>query len=257
MCAAFAFRRLCGLLLERIWLTAKVHEVSFPRAERLEGYLALPDGESDYKLPGVLVVHEIFGLNDNIKGVADRLAGEGYVALAVNLFAERKRARCVARLVNGMLTNSLDHEAIRDLKASLAYLAGLEEVDQDRLGAIGFSLGGSLVNAWACTDDRLRAVATYYSMNPRPLEAVRDSCPIVGSFPEKDFTGAQAQKLGEVLTSCGVPHDIKLYPETRHSFCNELKRRAYHPAAAEDSWRRTLEFFGRHVAEPSSDSAAS
>ena len=81
----------------------------------------------------MVVVHEFLGLNDHIRGVADLLAGEGYAALAVDLFAERRRAVCVARFLKGMLTNSLDHEAIRDLKASLSYLAGLTEVDDKRL----------------------------------------------------------------------------------------------------------------------------
>ncbi|MGB3633020.1 MAG: dienelactone hydrolase family protein [Rubrobacteraceae bacterium] len=234
-----------------------VHEVSFPRAEKLDGYLTLPEGGSENKHPGVVVVHEVFGLNENIKGVADRLAGEGYAALAVDLFSDRKRANCVARFLNGMLTNSLDHGAIRDLKTSLSYLAGLPEVDDERLGAIGFSLGGSFVTAWACTDDRLGAVASYYGVNPRPLEAVRHSCPVVGSYPEKDFTGVQAQKLEQELKNGGVAHDIKVYPEARHSFFNEYRSKVHDPAASEDSWRRTLEFFGRHIGRSVSDEKAS
>ena len=162
-----------------------VQEVSLPRAERLGGYLALPEKRAGTKHPGVVVVHEVFGLNDQIRAVADLLAGEGYAALAVDLFAERRRAVCVARFLNGMLTNALDHEAIRDLKASLGYLAGLPEVDDGRLGAIGFSLGGSFVTAWACTDDRLGAAASYYGMNPRPLEAVRQFVPVCGFVSRK------------------------------------------------------------------------
>lgn len=223
-----------------------VHEVSLPRAERLGGYLALPEERTGGKHPGVVVVHEVFGLNDSVRGVADRLAGAGYAALAVDLFAGRRRAVSVVRFINGMLTNSLDHAAIRDLKASLSYLASLPEVDGGRLGAVGFSLGGSFVTAWACTDDRLGAVASYYGMNPRPLEAVRRSCPVVGSYPQKDFTAAQARKLQQELKRGGVPHDIEIYPDAKHSFFDD-RRRSHDPAAAEDSWRRTLEFFGRYI----------
>lgn len=228
-------------------MSPTVQEVSFPRTERLEGYLALPDDGDGGKRPGVVVVHEVFGLNESIRGVADRLAGEGYAAIAVDLFAGRRRSVSVARFINGMLTNSLDHRAIHDLKASLGYLAGLPQVDDERLGAVGFSLGGSFVTAWACTDDRLRAVASYYGMNPRPLEAVRYSCPVVGSYPEKDFTSAQAQKLQRELEHHGVPHDIKIYSDARHSFFDERRPRVHDPLASEDSWRRTMEFFGRHV----------
>lgn len=238
-------------------MTPKVQEVSFPRAERLGGYLVLPDASQENRCPGIVVVHEVFGLNDNIRGVADRLAGEGYAALAVDLFAERKWTTCLARFVNGMLVNSLDHAAIRDLRAALSYLAGFDEVDDERLGAIGFSLGGSFVTAWACTDDRLRAVASYYGVNPRPLEAVRESCPIVGSFPEKDFTGTQAAKLDEELGHCGIVRDIKVYPEARHSFFNESRSRVHDPNAAEDSWQRTMEFFGRHIGRSTTDEKVS
>lgn len=221
--------------------------VSFPSGRWLDGYLALPENDSGASFPGVVVIHEIFGLNDNMRGVADRLAGEGYVVLAVDLFAGRNRIVCMARFMNGMLTNSLDHEGIRDLKATLGYLAGLPEVDDERLGAIGFSMGGSFASAWACTDDRLKAVATYYGVNPRPLEAVRNSCPVVGSYAEKDSTSAQADKLQEELKRRGVPHDVKVYPETRHSFFDEHRRRAHDPAAAEDAWQRMLTFFEKHV----------
>ena len=234
-----------------------VQEVSLPRAERLGGYLALPEGKPGTKHPGVVVVHEIFGLNEHIRGVADLLAGEGYAALAVDLYAERRRAVCMVRFLNGMLTNSLNHEAIRDLKASLGYLAGLPEVDDKRLGAIGFSLGGSFVTAWACTDGRLGAVASYYGMNPRPIEAVRHACPIVGSYPGKDFTGAQAQKLQQELERHGIPHDIEIYPKVRHSFFNESRARVHDPAAAEDSWQRTMEFFGKHLGQQASGEKAS
>lgn len=238
-------------------VTFTKRRVSFPRAEQLEGYLVLPEGEPGGEYPGVVIAHEVFGLNENIRGVADRLAGEGYAALAVDLFAGRSRAMCMARLTNGMLTNSLDHEGVRDLKASLGYLAELPEVDGDRLGALGFSLGGSLVTAWGCTDDRLKAVASYYGVNPRPLEAVRNLCPIVGSYPEKDSTAAQARKLEQELERHSVPHDIKVYPEARHSFFNENRRRAYDPEASEDSWRRTLEFFGCYLGQESQREKAS
>lgn len=228
-------------------MSPTVKSVSLPRAERLGGYLVLPEKRTETGHPAVVVVHEVFGLNDHIRGVADRLAEEGYAALAVDLFAGRRRAVCVARFLNGMLTNALDHGAIRDLKASLGYLAGLDEVDDKRLGAIGFSLGGSFVTAWGCTDERLGAVASYYGMNPRPLEAVRDCCPLVGSYPEKDFTAGQARKLERELESHGIPHDIEVYPEARHSFFDRSRSRVYDLAAAQDSWRRTMEFFGEHL----------
>ncbi|MGF1470185.1 MAG: dienelactone hydrolase family protein [Rubrobacteraceae bacterium] len=220
--------------------------VSFPGARWLDGYLALPESAGGGPCPGVVVIHEIFGLTDSIRSVADRLAAEGYAALAVDLFAGRNRVVRTARFIDGLLARSLDHEGIRDLKASLGYLAGLPEVDGDRLGALGFSMGGSFASAWACTDERLKAVASFYGVNPRPLEAVRDSCPVVGSFPGKDFTGGQAEQLEKELERSGVPHDIKIYPAARHSFFDD-QRRAHDADAAGDSWRRTTAFFRQHI----------
>ena len=220
--------------------------VSFRGEEdQLQGYLARPEGDGPF--PGVVVIHEIFGLNENIKDIARRFADEGYVALAVDLFAGRNRTVCMARFMGGMFLDSLDHGGIRDLKAALGVLAEQPVVDADRIGAIGFCMGGGFAIAWACTDDRLKAIAPFYGANPRPLEAVSRSCPVVGSYPEKDFTAGSARKLETQLARSGMPHDIKVYEGAKHSFFND-RGKAHDPAASEDAWRRTLAFFGEHVA---------
>ena len=219
--------------------------VSFQSGDqRLQAYLARPEGEGPF--PGVVVIHEVSGLNDNIEDISQRFADEGYVALAVDLFANRNRAVCMARIIGGMLRGSPDRFGVPDLKAALGVLAEQPSVDAQRLGAIGFCMGGGFAIAWACTDDRLRAVAPYYGVNPRPLSAVASSCPVVGSYPEKDFAARSARRLEAELESHGVPHDVKIYAGARHSFFND-RSRAYDPAASEDSWRRTLAFFKRHI----------
>ncbi|HEU4743533.1 MAG TPA: dienelactone hydrolase family protein [Meiothermus sp.] len=211
--------------------------------EQLAGYLAWPQGAGPF--PGLVVIHEAFGLNDDIKEIAQRFAEQGYVALAVDLFAGRSRVLCMFRLFAGMMFNSLEHGGIRDLKAALDFLGVQPGVDAARLGAIGFCMGGALSIAWSCSDDRLKAIAPFYGMNPRPLEAVRRACPVVGSYPEKDFTAAAGKKLDEVLDEYGVPHDIKVYPGAGHSFFNH--GRNYNPEAAEDAWKRVLSFFSEHL----------
>ena len=204
------------------------------------GFLALPDGDGPN--PGVVVIHEAYGLNDNIKEIAQRFAGEGYSALAVDLFGNRNRAICMARFMAGMLRGNVDRFGVSDLKAALSYLVSLHEVDPDRVGAIGFCMGGSFAITWACTDDRLKAIAPFYGVNPRPLEAVKRICPVVGSYPEKDFTASAGRKLDAELTTRKIAHDIKVYPGTQHSFFNDT-RRTFNRAAADDSWARVLKFF--------------
>jgi carboxymethylenebutenolidase len=209
------------------------------------GYLALPDGNGPH--PGVVVIHEAYGLNDNIKDIAGRFAEQGYAALAVDLFSDRNKAVCMARYMTGMLIGSVQRYGIEDLKAALTHLAAVPEVDPERIGAVGYCMGGSFAIAWACTDARLKAIAPYYAANPRPLEAVRRLCPVVGSYPEKDFTTNGGRALESALDRYQIAHDIKIYPGAGHSFFNDGDRRAYNKAAAEDSWTRVLGFFATHL----------
>jgi carboxymethylenebutenolidase len=99
---------------------------------------------------------------------------------------------------------------------------------------------------WACTDNRLAAIAPFYGTAPKPREAIRRMCPVVGSWPGKDFTTKAAGILETELTAAGIPHDLKVYPGAKHAFFND-QWRTYHPAAATDSWQRVLAFFGEHV----------
>src|SRR5215471_8006735 len=101
----------------------------------------------------------------------------------------------------GQLTTTVNRCGISDLKVALRYLSRLPEVDPARLGAIGFCMGGGYALAWACTDQRLKATAPFYGANPRPLDAVARSCPVVGSDPERDVTA----RLGRtVVHTCGA-----------------------------------------------------
>lgn len=208
------------------------------------GYLAVPDGDGPH--PGVVVIHEAYGLNENIKSISRRLADAGYAALAVDLFTGRNRAICMARYMAGMLGGSVNRYGIDELKTALTYLAKLDAVDAQRMGAIGFCMGGTFAVAWACTDSRLKAIAPFYASNPRPLEVTRRLCPVVGSYPEQDFTARAGRRLEAALTRFDIPHDIKIYPNAHHSFFNE-DGRAYDEQAADDAWRRVLSFFGTRL----------
>jgi carboxymethylenebutenolidase len=228
-------------------MTNVEQNISFPSVKgQIDGYLASPEGDGPF--PGVVVIHEIFGLNENIKDIARRFAGEGYVALAVDLFAGSNRAVCMFRLMSGLLLNSLNNRGIQDLKAALTYLSKQPGVDSSRIGAIGFCMGGSFAIAWASTDERLKAIAPFYGANPRPLEAVARLCPVVGSYPDNDFTTPQGQKLDVALDGYNIPHDIKIYPGTKHSFFNDQEKN-YDVNAAQDSWQRVLTFFKEHIGQ--------
>jgi carboxymethylenebutenolidase len=214
-------------------------------------YLALPDGEGPF--PGIVVIHEIFGLNDNIREITHRFAREGYTALAVDLFSTGNRVVCMLRIFHGMLVRPLNNGIVAELQAALNFLKGWPQVDPGRVGVIGFCMGGSYALQLASVADplpgsgqALRAASVFYGMNPRPLEAVSRACPIVGSYPEIDFTANAARQLEPPLEKPTIPPDIKIYPEARHSFFNEAGP-AYRPEAAVDAWRRTMTFFDAHL----------
>ena len=96
-------------------------------SRQLEGYLARPEGEGPF--PAIVVIHEAYGLNENIKDISRRFADQGYIALAVDLFAGRNRAICMFRFMGYMLRSSLQNDAINDLKASLTFLSEQAGVD--------------------------------------------------------------------------------------------------------------------------------
>jgi carboxymethylenebutenolidase len=221
--------------------------VTFPTdTYMLSAYLARPEGDGPF--PGVIVIHEIFGLSENIMDIARRFANEGYAALAVDLFAGRNRTVCMFRFMSGMLLNSLHHGGIKDLKTTLDYFSTQPFVDPQRVGAIGFCMGGGFAIGWACTDPRLKVIAPFYGSNPRPLEAARRLCPVVGSYPGADFTAAQGRKLDEYLETCNISHDIKIYPGAQHSFFNDQNPARHDPQASADAWVRTLAFFKQTLA---------
>jgi carboxymethylenebutenolidase len=209
------------------------------------GFLVTPQRAGPW--PGIVMIHEAYGLNDNIRDLARRYAAEGYAVHAVDLFAGRSRVVCMARFFVGSLRGATNLFGIDELRAALEGLGRQPGVDGNRVGAVGYCMGGGLAIAWAVRDDRLRAIAPYYGINPRPLEAVRRSCPVVGSYPSRDFTAGAGRKLEAALDRFGVPHDIKIYEGAKHSFCN-AGGGSYDPAAAEDSFQRVLAFFGEHIA---------
>ncbi len=220
-------------------------DTRFPwRSETRAAYFARPAGVGPF--PGLVVIHEIYGLNENIREVTQRFAREGYAALAVDLFAGRNRTVCMFRLISQMLAGSLSNATVDELRAALAWLSARAEVDAERVGAIGFCMGGSFAIAWACGDARLKVIAPFYARNPRPLAATRRSCPVVASYPGNDFTASAGRKLEQELTEASVPHDLKIYPGAKHSFFNDHGA-AYDPAASADAWSRITTFFGERL----------
>ncbi|MEP6895205.1 MAG: dienelactone hydrolase family protein [Chloroflexota bacterium] len=225
----------------------KTETVSVPRANGkggMDSFLAKPDGAGPF--PGVIVIHEIFGLNDNIRDISRQFAEQGYAALGVDLFSNRNRMICMMQIIHGMLIRPLNNSMLDDLKSSVAFLQKQSGVDANRIGAVGFCMGGAYALQLAITDKGMKAASVFYGANPKPLEAVAEACPIIGSYPDKDFTTKAARELEVSLTKYNVPHDIKIYDNTQHSFYSQ-QRTPFEVDASKDAWQRMLSFFQQHL----------
>ena len=228
---------------------ALTEDVLIPRAgsstEPLTAYLARPAGDGPH--PAVVIIHELYGLNDNIRDIARRFADEGYAALAVDLFSGGGNRRlCIMRVMSAMVLRPLKNKGLSDLRRSIDWLQQRPDIDGNRVGAIGFCMGGGYALALACVESDLRASSAFYCLNPRPIAALGRACPIVGSYPGNDWSAKSGRKLNVALNEYNVPHDVKIYPGAGHSFFNDTLG-AHDPEAATDSWERTLAFFGEHM----------
>lgn len=220
----------------------------------LDGHLAVPADTTGGPVPGVVVLHEAFGLTPDVVAAADRLAGRGYLALAPDLFSWGATARCLVTAFAGVLTGR--GRTVEDVDAARRHLLARPDCT-GRVGVIGFCLGGGFALLAAARG--YDAAAPNYGQLPRdPAEVLRGACPIVASYGGRDVAlrGA-AGRLSATLTGLGVPHDVKEYPDAGHSFMNhhtgwlaQLERVpgvGYRGDDAADAWRRIDAFFDEHL----------
>jgi carboxymethylenebutenolidase len=222
------------------------------------GYLAVPSAGSAPAgpWPGVVVIHEAFGLNDDIRKKADEFAAHGYVALAPDLFGGRHWLLCIRAAIQQLRARS--GPAFTALEAARGFLSARDDCT-GRTGVIGFCLGGGF--ALLCAPrGGFAAASVNYGEVPKDTEAaLRGACPIVGSFGARDIGGTEpAERLQRALVTLDVPHDVEVYPGSGHRFMTEssgagavlarFARMSYQEADAADAWRRIYAFFGQHLA---------
>ncbi len=214
-------------------------------------HIAKPVG--DGPLPGVMVFHEAFGLNDDIRRIADRFAVNGYVAVAPDLIGGG--FGCLVKVFRDL--SRREGPAFDKARAAVDFLAELPEVDDERLGLVGFCMGGAFALTLAI-DDRISVCASNYGKAP-PNAHLGALCPVVASYGAKDkLFRRNADRLETVLTAAGIDHDVKVYPDAGHSFINDhapwytslvgpVMAVGYRHDEAEDAWARMLSFFGHHL----------
>ena len=219
--------------------------VKFPsNGQEAEGYLAKPASGSG---PGVIVIQEWWGLVPHIKDICDRLANEGFVALAPDLY-NGKEASEPDEAGKLMMEMNID-EAARDMSGAVDYLAGLDATG-DTVGCVGYCMGGGLSLYLAGLKSQIGACVIYYGVLPGTQPNLsKVQAPILGHYAENDgfASPATARALEEQLKSLGKQVEFHIYPGTEHGFFNDTRPDAYNADASKQTWDRTLGFFRQHL----------
>lgn len=233
-------------------------QIATSKGESMGAYLALPEGEGPH--PAVIVFMEIFGVNDHIRDVTRRLAAEGYVALSPDYFHRTGAGMQLEYDEKGMgegmkhLGQLKADQMISDAKDTIAALRDRSDVIGDRIGAMGFCIGGHMTYLAACETD-IVAAASYYgggiSADKGPgggVSTISRTPKISGRihcyFGGKDalIPSAQVDSVRSALEAAQIEHEVHVYEEADHGFhCDQ--RATYNEASAKAAWRRTLELF--------------
>ena len=225
--------------------------VSFkrPDGKSVNGYLAEPAKAE--KAPGVVVIQEWWGLNDQIKGVADRLAKAGYRALVPDLY--RGKVALEANEAEHLMTNlNFGDAAGQDVRGAVQQL---KSSGSPKVGVTGFCMGGALTLLSAANVPESDAAVAWYGFPPLEyIDPKKIKAPLMGHYATEDvpFPIAKVEELEKKLRDAGVKFEFHRY-KAKHAFANEeanqknLAMLAYNPEAAELAWKRTLEFFDKHL----------
>jgi carboxymethylenebutenolidase len=234
-------------------------QITTTNGETMGAYLARPEG--DGSLPAVIVYMEIFGVNDHIREVTRRVAEEGYVAIAPDYFHRTAPGIQLeyneAGMAEGMkqLGPLAADQMIADAKDTIAYLRGRSDVIGDRIGAMGFCIGGHMTYLTACATDIIAAASFYGGgiaapEGPGGAAATLSRTSEIGGRIHCYFGGQdalipadQVEAIRSSLEAAGVAHEIHVYADADHGFhCDQ--RETFNEAASKDAWRRTFDLFG-------------
>lgn len=212
------------------------------------GHLARPEGDGPF--PGVIVIQEWWGLNDNIKDIANRFAREGFAAFAPDLYHGDVAGNHEPDLAQKKMMSMDMSRASQELVKAAEHLNARPFIKSDGIGAIGFCMGGGLAMILATDTPLIRAVATFYGGIPEPIDKVQNlQGPVFAVYAEHDdWIGPPVRdKLHQALSEHGKVGEIKVYPGTEHGFFNDTRPDAHNPTASDDAWQKVLTLFRENL----------
>jgi carboxymethylenebutenolidase len=217
------------------------------------GYLVYPvlnPNNNTQKLPAVVMIHEWWGLNDNIKDMANMLAKEGYVVLAVDLYGEVATDPGRAMELSSSVRNNPE-EAVANMQGAVNYLGSLENVNSSRIASLGWCFGGgqSLQLALNSEEHPLAATVIYYGNLVNGTESLsKIKWPVLGIFGDQDqsIPVDSVMQFEQALNEIGITNEIYIYPGVGHAFANPSGDN-YAPKETADAWKKTLVFLEKYT----------
>lgn len=209
--------------------------------EIVQGLLYTPDGKGPF--PGLIVIHEYWGLNDWVKEQASKLSDQGYVALAIDLY--RGKVGTTPDEAHELMRGVPEDRAARDLKAAFEFLKSQKNVKADRIGSIGWCMGGGLALDVALQEPTLSAAVINYghlATDPGSIQKINAS--LLGLFGGQDrgIPPDDVKKFEQTLKQMGKKIDVVIYPDAGHAFENPNNKTGYRADDAADAWKRTVNF---------------
>jgi carboxymethylenebutenolidase len=227
--------------------TSKSKDVSYKSGdETVKGILYTPEGKGPF--PAIIVIHEWWGLNDWVKEEASKLSDQGYVALAVDLY--RGKVATTPDEAHEIMRGVPEDRAQRDLHAAYAYLEAQSDVKKNRIGAIGWCMGGGYSLDVALQEPDLAAdVINYGHLATDPATLKKINAPILGLFGAQDrgITPDDVKKFEAQLQQLGKKIDVTVYPDAGHAFENPNNKDGYRPKDAADAWDKTVKFLAANL----------
>jgi carboxymethylenebutenolidase len=214
--------------------------------ETVQAVLYTPAGKGPF--PAIIVIHEWWGLNDWVKEQASKLADQGYEALAIDLY--RGKVATTPDMAHEIMRGVPEDRAKRDLHAAFEFLQSQPNVKKDRIGAIGWCMGGGYALDVALQEPTLAADVINYGHLVTDSDAIKKiNAPILGSFGAQDhgITPDDVHKFEATLKQQGKKSDIKIYDDAGHGFENPNNKDGYRAGDAADAWKRISDFLAENL----------